>query len=105
MSANPGLTTAAVPTHLNIAPSLSAIKATAFRTSLKQTTPLGMLLRFHLDAGLVCHQGQGLLLGILGVDLNDGNVAGAGAYRFDHQAEQGAAAADARSVRLPGGGD
>src|SRR5215467_2601155 len=79
----------------NIAPRWSAVNA----------AELEKLLRFHLDVGFGGDQGQRLLLGVFGVDLDDGKAGRSGCHGSDYDPEQSAAAADAGGIGLASCGD
>src|SRR5579863_5988615 len=59
----------------------------------------------HADGGLAGNQRDGLLLGVLGVHLNDGNIGRAGRERLYNDTEQSAAAVYAGSIGLACGGN
>src|SRR5262249_39816087 len=59
----------------------------------------------HAERGFAGDKLNRFLLGVLGVDLHDGQIGGTRSQRLDHYAEKGSGAVHARSVGLPGSGN
>src|SRR6266581_818727 len=75
-------------------------RETWLRIRTMRNIALSIGLWLDLQRCFACHQRNGLLLRIFGIDLHDGQIRRAWRERLDHDPEQRPASVDAGSIRL-----